>query len=368
MLHVIASFLGMSLMVLLSACGDGSSNKTSSDKTSINAIVLKVDPLTTQYFPITPTGQDNCYNNSAQVPCSSIGGSGPPRCGEDKHLDYCGQDAQYASKILKRFSLGGTASEHFATDSISGLVWQVEVPALTLQEQEAAIHCKNLTFGGKREWQLPTPHELLSIVNNNRSYPSIDTEVFADAESLLYVSSSSRSVFFRYGTAHSYYVSPTQEDRVRCVISNKAMLQKDNIAPLRFSKQTKKKHDYIIIDELTKLEWSYDYQTDLTWKQALAYCESLSYGGYLDWRLPNKNELISLVDFSKTDPASDFPNLDIVPYIHDIHHDMPNHDDFFWTSTTVATLNFAAWNIFFFTGAIDYEYKLAINSARCVRH
>ena len=169
-----------------------------------------------------------------------------------------------------------------------------------------------------------------------------------------------RSVFFRYGTAHSYYVSSTQEARLRCVISNKAMLQKSNIAPLRYRKQTKEEHEIIITDELTKLEWTYDYQPGLTWKQALAHCESLSYGGHHDWRLPNKNELISLIDYNRQGPASDFPNIYIVSN--------NTYKIFFWTSTTVASLNFAAWNISFSDAAIGYEYKLAPHSARCVRH
>jgi hypothetical protein len=37
-----------------------------------------------------------------------------------------------------------------------------------------------------------------------------------------------------------------------------------------------------------------------TWEQALAECESLSYGGYDDWRLPDLQELFSLLILTRT--------------------------------------------------------------------
>lgn len=45
-----------------------------------------------------------------------------------------------------------------------------------------------------------------------------------------------------------------------------------------------------------------------TWEQALTYCENLVLGVYSDWRLPNRNELQSLVDYSRYNLATSFPN------------------------------------------------------------
>jgi len=41
----------------------------------------------------------------------------------------------------------------------------------------------------------------------------------------------------------------------------------------------------------------------LTWPAALAGAVADTSSGYTDWRLPNKNELISLVDYACTSPA-----------------------------------------------------------------
>lgn len=61
---------------------------------------------------------------------------------------------------------------------------------------------------------------------------------------------------------------------------------------------------------------------DLDWFAALNACNNLNLAGRTDWRLPNANELLSIVNFNISNPAIDagfFPNT-------------PNGA--YWTSTT----------------------------------
>ena len=74
----------------------------------------------------------------------------------------------------------------------------------------------------------------------------------------------------------------------------------------------------------------------------MTYCENLTLpaGGYSDWRLPNRNELQSIVDYSRYNPAIDttyFPGT-VASY--------------YWSSTTYAYSTSIAWNVYFGYGYV----------------
>jgi hypothetical protein len=79
-----------------------------------------------------------------------------------------------------------------------------------------------------------------------------------------------------------------------------------------------------------------------TWQQALSYCETLTLGGYSDWRLPNRNELQSIVDYSRFNPAID-PIFNVVSF--------PNY----WSSTTHAGIPHNSLSVYFYMGDF-YSY------------
>jgi hypothetical protein len=55
--------------------------------------------------------------------------------------------------------------------------------------------------------------------------------------------------------------------------------------------------DGTITDEVTGLIWAQAAGDKLTWEEALAEADSMTLGGYDDWRLPTIKELYSLIDF-----------------------------------------------------------------------
>jgi hypothetical protein len=84
------------------------------------------------------------------------------------------------------------------------------------------------------------------------------------------------------------------------------------------------------------------------WLQALDAVSGLNakkYCGYQDWRLPNVNELASIVDRSVYAPA--LPR----------GHPFLNIKVWYWTGTTTADYSNHAWRIYFFLGNIDYGHK-----------
>lgn len=122
--------------------------------------------------------------------------------------------------------------------------------------------------------------------------------------------------------------------------------------------------DGTVTDTITCLQWqkvTMDTTGDgvpdtLTWQQALAAAENLTLADRSDWRLPDNNELRSLVDFSRYDPAID-PVFAVTTQSY-----------FYWTSNSRAfywTDN--AWLVEFFNGQDVVEKKTYNYYARAVR-
>ena len=113
----------------------------------------------------------------------------------------------------------------------------------------------------------------------------------------------------------------------------------------------------VATDSETNLQWQDDNASIATkkeWTDAIAYCEALELGGKTDWRLPNKNELISIVDYIKTTKV--FLNGFTKVSTGD-----------FWSSTTYADDDAFAWFVNFGDGYADGDNKNFDNSVRCVR-
>jgi len=117
--------------------------------------------------------------------------------------------------------------------------------------------------------------------------------------------------------------------------------------------------DGTVTDTDTGLMWQKDTALGTyTWEQALSYCESSTLAGYNDWRLPNRNELQSIVDYSRYNPSIDpiFSNTVSSSY---------------WSSTTNAGYPGLAWFVFFGYGDVNgyeksgYYYVRAVRAGQC---
>ena len=112
----------------------------------------------------------------------------------------------------------------------------------------------------------------------------------------------------------------------------------------------------IVIDGTTGLQWQDDAVYSLTWTAAIEHCEDLSLDGHSDWRLPNLNELTSIVDDTKHNPCIDnavFQNTASSVY---------------WSSTALVRYPSFAWYVSF-RGGSQYYSKTKTSSyyVRCVR-
>ncbi len=60
-----------------------------------------------------------------------------------------------------------------------------------------------------------------------------------------------------------------------------------------------------VYDSDTNLTWQDNsaVSADMNWTEAIDYCEGLQIATADDWRLPNRNELLSITDMTRYDPA-----------------------------------------------------------------
>jgi hypothetical protein len=305
-------------------------------KLLIVCVVLLLSPYIALAQLLPDTGQKKCYDESGSeiLPCPLLG------------QDFYGQDASYAP-----------CNPHYYTDLGSGIVrdnvtrleWQKDTAPGTYTWQQAEDYCNNLVLGGHSDWRLPTVKELSILVDSSvvRPGPVIDP-TFSNTVSSFYWSSTTKAnlpdnawnvSFITGGVA---YISKSMGYYVRAVRGEQL--------PNNF----KDNGDGTITDSSTGLMWQMDGSTTRQWKEALSYCENLTLADYNDWRLPNRNELQSIVDYTRYNPTIDpiFANTESSRY---------------WSSTTDASYPDATQFVHFSNGDIGYIDKLFGYYVRAVR-
>jgi formylglycine-generating enzyme required for sulfatase activity len=112
-----------------------------------------------------------------------------------------------------------------------------------------------------------------------------------------------------------------------------------------------------VYDSKTKLTWQQAVPaTTYAWAAAKTYCAGVgaTLGG-TGWRLPTRNELLTIVDYSRTNPSIDptaFP---------------PTLANQFWSSSPLAGSSSNAWFVGFSFGYSVYDGMSYPYNVRCVR-
>ncbi|MDM8517753.1 DUF1566 domain-containing protein [Desulfobacterales bacterium HSG16] len=114
-------------------------------------------------------------------------------------------------------------------------------------------------------------------------------------------------------------------------------------------------NDGTVTDFHTGLMWQQEIGGEMTWKDALSYCDTLSFSGYSDWRLPTKEELRSIVDYEES-----YPPINTTYFPSTIHY-------YPWSSTTNASYTSFAWGMSGYDADDNYEVKSNSNFVRAVR-
>jgi hypothetical protein len=112
-----------------------------------------------------------------------------------------------------------------------------------------------------------------------------------------------------------------------------------------------------VLDPTTQLVWSAADVSDrpLNQDEAAKACAELTLCGFNDWRLPERQELTSIVDLSRHSPAADpefFPSC---------------RNDWYWTSSPCAWSADYAWQVLFLYGDVLSVHRDSYARVRAVR-
>ena len=293
------------------------------------------------------TGANGCFNNTEETDeCPAYG------------VAFFGQDSQYAAAGFctpLSFTTSGTGNKKIVTDAYTHYEWQAAASGSPMTWDDAETACANYeqeNGGSTAVWRLPSPTELLTIVDSGTASPALNGR------------------FTTYG--HSFWAGENKKntDNAWRVDENGAL---ESVAKTASNSVIcVRVHDYAAIsnrftstDETVKdaesgLMWQKQAVASRTWAEALNYCEEVSTADKFDWRLPNRNELASLVDYTKKNGASSkFPGI---------------AEKGFWTSTTSAastssaTAGNEAWTVDFASGKIEAADKTNTRYIICVRN
>ncbi len=120
--------------------------------------------------------------------------------------------------------------------------------------------------------------------------------------------------------------------------------------------------DDVVIDRATGLMWPKDNSlaggrsnSATGWISQIIYANGLDFAGFTDWRMPNINELISIINWSQFNPAISNP-----PFINTI-------SALLWSSTKHTDLIHYFWCLGASEGKIEYYDRNDLHRIKCVR-
>ncbi len=234
--------------------------------------------------------------------------------GEDS--DYAGNSRSYTKLGNKLIELPDEATHLdgwiMTKDNTTGLIWTTSktefFTTLSIGDFNFAsirtLELNKSNHGGFSDWRLPSFKELSSIIDYNiKTIPHLNTKFFP------YIKTDEKPFWVSFQEKEKKFQIQGLMNSLGVVIwtgitgvTSKSLtgfymhVRGDELEEPIFIDHV----DGTITDTNTGLMWIQTQKAiHSNWEEAIQYCETLSFAGYDDWRLPNINELHSLVDYSK---------------------------------------------------------------------
>jgi hypothetical protein len=338
------------------------------------AVLMLFGTAVAGVIDLPQTGQTTCYNSSGEV----------INCADT------GQDGDWLAGVPwpnPRFVSGTGPESACMIDELTGLMWPKNGNLADGTWQQALDYSNGITLCGHDDWRLPNIVELRSLINDEEKDNStwLNSQGFNNFQNGYWSSTTYSEDTYRamvvdmdggfvgigtktggsggvcpvragdYGSLVASAVDLPRTGQTKCyntggdVIAcagtgQDGELQMGAAWPSpRFTVTGD-----CVTDNLTGLMWTKDanHFGPQTWQSALNSANGLNLCGFTDWRLPNVNELRSVVDYSNYDPA--LP--DSAPFIN-------VQSDYYWSSTSNAFNAVNAWSIHMYSGYVYFYDK-----------
>lgn len=308
-----------------------------------------------QSISLPKTGQVFCYDSAGNyLSCAGTGQDGEKQVG----VSWPGS----------RFT---NHSNGTVTDTLTGLMWTQDAyfPGQTRTWQQALDYVAGMNTGtnpnlGYTDWRMPNIAELLSLVDHSTVSPAVqighpfsnikyNPSTYFSSDTALQSTTNAWVIDFVKGSigyglkASNRYLWPVRSTNPGSVVLPKTGqttsyasgddgdVEAGAVWPAtRFLDN----NNQTVSDTLTGLMWTKNSSfSSGTWQQALDYVSGMNAGtnpnlGYTDWRLPNINELRSLVNLGYISPA-----------LSSVHPFTSVSSSAYWSSTTYQYSPTTAW-------------------------
>jgi len=319
------------------------------------------------------TGQTTCYDSSGgDISCGGTGQDGEHRTGVEwpnpRFTNPDGTTPITGAEVLDRLT-GLVWMRDGSTPKIGSCSGGLEIWQWAL---DYAGCLNSINYLGHNDWRLPNINELESLVNseetdiatwlNTEGFVNVQANYYWSSTTYAYMTPTAWTVYMWNGDVMGGFVFKAFEG---CYVWPLRSGQLNNSDPLfpanvwetgqissyatgddgelkrgvswptpRFTDHG----DSTVTDNLTGLMWAKNANLlngVRTWQGALDYVKALNTGsglaGYHDWHLPNRKELLSLIDHERFNPPlpAGYPFQNVQPI--------------YWSSTTIAHYSNYAW-------------------------
>lgn len=243
--------------------------------------------------------------------------------------EFAGQDGHYAQLgfcVPADLTLNDNIpDEATVIDNNLGLEWQQNAQTNKSSTwEEAKKYCEDLVYAEHDDWRLPNAYELNSLLDYGfytvesdgiRNTVSIDIDYFTEMEEIKYEGAgmfywSSSALNYPRDEQDAFTSDPWEGESLWWKTDIKAFVRcvrgRELDVKGAFAVKTVN-GEKVVVDYRSHLTWQPAAEEETTWLEALSYCENSKYAGFDDWRLPNVKELSTLINYDKTNPATDFP-------------------------------------------------------------